>query len=269
MADRNVRKDPADLRPVESIAAEPTAQGRGRLARLFSFFGRLFERRGTFYLIGFAIAVSAVVAFGWLASEVMEQELRPINESIMLGIHRHAGPQWDPIARGVTDLGSVIFVSAVGVVVGGLFIYRRRMLDAATLAIVLVGGGILSTFLKLIFQQQRPRLFPSVIPLPPDYSFPSGHSLISFCLYGFIAVWLVSDRPHQLWRWPVAAVILSVAPLVAFSRLYLGVHWPSDVTAGMLVATFWVAFCMTGRSWWINRARSREIPVVRSQERAF
>jgi undecaprenyl-diphosphatase len=237
------------------VPAEPR---RGRLARLFGFLGRLFERRGSFYLVGFGIAVAAVIAFGWLATEVMEQELRPLNESIMLGIHRYAGPRWDPIARGVTDHGSVIFVSIIGLVVGGIFLYRRRMLDAATLGIELVGGGILSTVLKLIFQQQRPRLFPSVIPLPPDYSFPSGHSLISFCLYGFIAAWLVADAPRERWRWLVAALSLSIAALVALSRLYLGVHWPSDVTAGMLVATFWVSFCMTGRRWWFHRARKRE-----------
>ena len=253
MADRNVRKDSPDTGRIEP---QPPAS-RGRLERLLSLFTRLFERFGWFYLLGFGVAMLAVIGFGWLATEVIEQDLRPINEEILLYINRVGGRDWDPIARGVTDLGSVIFVTIMGVILGGIFLYRRRILDAATLVIVLIGGGLLSTVLKIVFQQERPRLFSSIVPLPPDYSFPSGHSLISFCLYGFFAAWLVVDAPREPWRWLVAAVSLGIAALVAFSRLYLGVHWPTDVTAGMLIAVFWVSLCMVGRNWWTERSARR------------
>jgi membrane-associated phospholipid phosphatase len=260
MVDRNIREDSTDIRTVDVAqegATPAEVRNSGLVRRLFAFVGRLFERLGAFYLLGLVIALMALVAFGWLANEVLEERLRPLNESIMLGLHGYADPMWDPIARGVTDLGSVIFVTIIGLAVGGLFVVRRRMLDAATLGIVLIGGGILSTVLKVLFQQQRPRLFPTIIPLPPDYSFPSGHSLISFCLYGFLAAWLLVEAPREIWRWPAALFLLLVAAAVALSRLYLGVHWPSDVTAGMLIATFWVSFCMTGRAWWFERARRK------------
>lgn len=255
MADRNIRKTSTDIRPVEP--AESALPPRGRLGRLLALFVRLFERFGWFYLVGFGVAVFAIVAFGWLANEVVEQDLQEMNEGILLYINKVGGREWDPIARGVTDLGSVIFVTIMGVALGGIFLYRRRILDAATLVIVLIGGGLLSTVLKVVFQQARPRLFDSIVPPPPDYSFPSGHSLISFCLYGFFAAWLVADSPREPWRWVVALVSLGIAALVAFSRLYLGVHWPTDVTAGMLIALFWVSLCMVGRNWWTERAARR------------
>ncbi len=151
----------------------------------------------------------------------------------------------------------MLFVTPLALILGGIFLYRRRILDAATLAIVLVGGGLLSTLLKIVFQQERPQLFSSIIPPPGDYSFPSGHSLIAFCLYGFFAAWLVLDSPREPWRWLVGLVSLGIAGLVAFSRLYLGVHWPTDVIGGMLIAIFWVSLCMVGRTWWTERAARR------------
>ena len=78
---------------------------------------------------------------------------------------------------------------------------------------------------------------------------------MSFAVWGFFAWWIVSIRPREKWRWVVAALGLTIALLVALSRLYLGVHWPTDVVAGMLIAFSWIGVCAMGQRWLTRHAR--------------
>ncbi|MEO5931038.1 MAG: phosphatase PAP2 family protein, partial [Candidatus Kapaibacterium sp.] len=90
-------------------------------------------------------------------------------------------------------------------------------------------------------------------------------SLISFCFWGFVAVWLLHQGATEVWRWFVAIPLLLIPAMVALSRLYLGVHWPTDVLAGMLIAAFWIAACFLGQRWFISR---RERLTAASAERS-
>jgi undecaprenyl-diphosphatase len=221
---------------------------------------RYLKLAGSFYGIALLVSAIAAVAFAWLASEVLEQEFAQMNRNVLLWIHTFSSPFWDTTALTLTWLGSGVGVTVLMLIVMGLFLYHRRMLDALTLGVLVIGGGILSTLLKLTFHQIRPNLFPTLVK-EVNFSFPSGHSLISFTFWGFVAVWLISEEPRQLWRWIVAACCLAVAALVALTRLYLGVHWPTDVVAGMLVAAFWVTSCFMGRQWLIDWRKRRQ-PLV-------
>src|SRR5262249_2175727 len=120
-----------------------------------------------------------------------------------------------------------------------LFIYVRWRRATLWLVITLLGALVLDLTLKYAFH--RPRPTPFFGPLPPTYSFPSGHSLFSFCFYALLAgLW--GGRIRSGWLgtmiWTVAAVLVFA---IGLSRIYLGVHYPSDVIAGYLAATIWVS----------------------------
>jgi undecaprenyl-diphosphatase len=107
------------------------------------------------------------------------------------------------------------------------------------IAITVIGGSLLMGVLKISFHRPRPQPFFDTL-LPASYSFPSGHALLSFCLYGAAAALFSADQ-KKLWVriaiWTVAAVLVGA---IGFSRVYLGVHYPSDVLAGYLGALVWV-----------------------------
>jgi membrane-associated phospholipid phosphatase len=219
---------------------------------------RFLELAGSFYGIALLISAIAAVSFAWLASEVLDQEFAAVNRDVLLWIHTFSSPVWDTIALTLTWLGSGVGVTVLMLMVMAGFLYYRRTLDAVTLAVLVIGGGILSTLLKAVFQQIRPELFPTLVK-EVNFSFPSGHSLISFTFWGFVAVWLIIEEPRQLWRWIVGVCCLAMAALVALTRLYLGVHWPTDVVAGMLIATFWVWSVIAGRQMLIDWRKKRQV----------
>lgn len=223
---------------------------------------RMLKLLGSYYVISLGIAMLALLVFVWLADEVLEQEFATMNRSILLWVHGFASPGLTKAAFVFTDLGSVLGVTLLAICFGALLARARHYWDMGTLAGVLIGGALLVFALKGIFQQVRPHVFtPYVTEL--NFSFPSGHSLISFSFWGYVAAWLVHQGPRDLWRWLVGGLCLGIAACVAFSRLYLGVHWPTDVLAGMIIATFWVTACLTAKRWALER-RNRRHAVGRS-----
>lgn len=206
----------------------------------------LLARLGWFYGLTLGVALAALWAFQELADEVLDRDAAAFNREVLLWIHGHAGPDWDAAMVAATQFGSAWAVLLIGACLGGWLVYRRRVPEAATLAAVLGGGALLTFGLKLAFRQARPQLFTQLLP-EAGYSFPSGHTLIAFCLYGFAAALAVAPEPRRPWRWLLALACLLLAALVGFSRMYLGVHWPTDVVASVLVAAFWVSLCLAGQ----------------------
>jgi membrane-associated phospholipid phosphatase len=152
----------------------------------------------------------------------------------------------------VTVLGSEPIVLVISVcVVCWLFAGRRRD-HALWIALAVAGGELLLWILKADMHRARPEPFFGT-RLPNSYSFPSGHALLSLCCYGAIAA---VARRRLLW---IAAVVLIV--LIGISRIYLGVHYPTDVIGGYLIAIAWVAgvagFSMRSLRWRHEPARGR------------
>jgi undecaprenyl-diphosphatase len=123
-------------------------------------------------------------------------------------------------------------------------------------AITMLGELVLDNVLKAIFQRVRPEAFFDY-PLPDSYSFPSGHSFASFCFYGILA-WLITARLDnnllKILIWTAAAILVL---LIGTSRVYLGVHHPSDVIAGYLTALIWVMTIALGDFWFSRRFASK------------
>ncbi len=199
----------------------------------------VLSRLTTPLLVSLVCAVVALVLFAGLAEEMLEGDTRQFDTAVREFVHSHSSVPLTATMQFITLLGSSLFV-AIGATSGCLALWvtgRRRR--AVLIAITVIGGSLLMGVLKISFHRPRPQPFFDTL-LPASYSFPSGHALLSFCLYGAAAALFSADQ-KKLWVriaiWTVAAVLVGA---IGFSRIYLGVHYPSDVLAGYLGALVWV-----------------------------
>jgi membrane-associated phospholipid phosphatase/ribulose bisphosphate carboxylase small subunit len=216
----------------------------------------IFEE--TVALISLALAVLSLFLFAWIADSVSHQRTLSFDLTVRNEVHRYASPGMTSAMVAISFLGGDgLIVAAILAFV--LFLWFRRRRAAVWLLVTLAGALILDLSLKYAFH--RPRPTPFFGPLPRTYSFPSGHSLFSFCFYGVLAGLLahrVRSRPLRIAIWISAAVLVLA---IGFSRIYLGVHYTSDVIAGYLTATLWVATMVFLDSW---RKRRRNNNVTRT-----
>jgi undecaprenyl-diphosphatase len=198
-----------------------------------------YPRSSVTLLAGLALAACALLLFSWLAEEVFKGDTRLFDEQTRAFVNGHAAPSLTVAMRGVTYLGSTVVVAALCVCAVLAFYLMKWRRAAVLLLITMVGAGVLNNVLKLSFHRARPDPFFGIVA-PLSYSFPSGHSLLSFCLFGTLAA-VIHRRTRsttvRIVVWMVAALLVA---LVGFSRVYLGVHYPSDVLAGYLAAAVWV-----------------------------
>ena len=192
---------------------------------------------------GLAVSTFVIWAFFELADEVLEGDSRAFDRAVLLWIH-DTFPDWlDGPMRLVTALGNFYVVVPLLAVAVFVF-YRRGWRLTAVLLVVSTGGSIvLTTVLKGLFQRTRPELVESGYQAS-FYSFPSGHATVAVGLYGMLTV-ILAYRLRGAARWAVAVCGLLVVLLIGFSRLYLGVHYPTDILAGYLSALLWLV-CVGG-----------------------
>jgi undecaprenyl-diphosphatase len=177
----------------------------------------------------FALAGAATLAFAAIAAQVADGDADAFDVAVAHHIHAAAAPALDVVMLAATYAGST-WVIAPAVTTTMAYAWRR---DHLRLAVILGAGWVvaelLNATLKLMFERPRPDLF-RAIPSPHSHSFPSGHAMRSIAIYGAIAAVLCAIHPRL-----TRGVVLTVALLVlaiGLSRVYLGVHWPSDVVAG-------------------------------------
>jgi undecaprenyl-diphosphatase len=199
------------------------------------------DRLGPRLGLGLLAAVIVMVLLAILASEIQEGEVQPFDDAVRTAVYGVASPRATRVLYAITQLGSPLFLIPMTLVVSLVFLHLRRIRGAILLTVTMVGVTILNWLLKIFFQRERPSPFLGLdIPTPSSYSFPSGHSLASFCFYGALAALVAARLRSPLLRaavWSVAAVVILA---VGFSRLYLGVHYLTDVVAGFATGFVWV-----------------------------
>jgi undecaprenyl-diphosphatase len=184
-------------------------------------------------------AVVALFVFGWIAEEVMEGDTQRVDLFVRNAVHQHATPALTRVMQVFSFLGSVGTVSVLCVVILGAFLYFHCRRLAALLAITMLGMAILDEALKMAFRRPRPVAFFG--PTPNSYSFPSGHAFGSVCFYGVLAAILAARVRGTATKWSIWTVAVLLMGMIGFSRIYLGVHYPSDVIAGYCAGAVWVA----------------------------
>jgi undecaprenyl-diphosphatase len=172
--------------------------------------------------------------------------------SLMRSIHRLSTPWLDTVMKGITWTASTAAVAlAVGII---LRLWRRHRLKALMLSLAFIGSVIMSNLLKLLFARPRPDVFPP-LSIEHSYSFPSGHTSTAVAFYGLLAV-LLWRAHHRGWALLSGAWVGAVA----FSRIYLGVHYPSDVLGSLALGLLWI-FAVILVHDWFQRKATRELPL--------
>lgn len=165
-----------------------------------------------------------------------------LDGAVAVWLHSHATAFATDVLRAVTQLGGATFLLAVTIVAALVLLLKRRIAHAALLGAALVGGEGLNMALKAAFERPRPS-FSEPLATAAGYSFPSGHAMVALAVYGalaFVTATSVKSRRAQMLI-PVAAAVLVLA--IGFSRLYLGVHYVSDVLAAYGAGLAWLTVC--------------------------
>ena len=223
----------------------PSGQGQGGIAAVVA----IFKKQLGWIVLLFAGVLLPLWIFAELADEVHELEQFVFDDPILLKAHAYAGPGMDRFFIFISQLGyEGVIVIDVAIVLALLAFRRWR--EAVFAAIAFSGSALLNLGSKQFFRRDRPSLWESVSP-EHTYSFPSGHAMGSMTLALVVILLAWPTR----WRWPLLVLAASFALLVGYSRIYLGVHYPSDILGGWMAATVWVVgvylllFRGTRRPW--------------------
>ena len=215
--------------------AEPAARVVGKEAR----FGAAFLRRHWLrLLLLFAGLLLPLWGFAELVGELREGEPFVFDDPVLLFAHRLARDGFDRVFLLFSHLGYERGVVPFDVVLVLVLALRRRAREGLYAGLALGGSALLNLATKQLFARQRPSLWESIAP-ESTFSFPSGHAMGSMTL-AWVCVLLAWRTP---WRWPVAAAMLLFTLMVGLSRVYLGVHYPSDILAGWTAASVWAVGC--------------------------
>lgn len=195
--------------------------------------------------IGLGVAGMALSAalLGWVALEVMRGAATGFDQAVRVAVHSWAAPALTRAMEAVTQLGSSLSLVALGAVAILSLAMRGRRRAAALLAICAFGGEAWDEALKLVFR--RPRPVPFYGHAPWTYSFPSGHTVASCCFYCALAAILAAGLTSFACKAAVWVAAVAITLAVGLSRIYLGVHYPTDVIGGYLAAIFWLSLVWT------------------------
>ncbi|MBA2474456.1 MAG: phosphatase PAP2 family protein [Actinobacteria bacterium] len=188
-----------------------------------------------------AVLLAALGSFAHLAEDYLTRDpLVRWDVSFAGWLHVHSSPTLVSVFEVVTYGGNAFTLALVTVLAGAVLLRRGALNEAALVAGAALGIELLNAVVKLLFHRPRPEL--AFVHLD-TYSFPSGHAAGSTALYATIA-FLVARRARPAAGWTAALVALLVVVVVGFSRLYLGVHYLSDVLAGVALGSAWAAACI-------------------------
>lgn len=191
------------------------------------------------------IVMGGIWAFLEVAGEVREQETRHFDEGILLAM-REPGNTSDPIgpprveemARDLTGLGGFTLLTGVTLVAAGVAFFAGKPRLALLGMTSIIAGTMVMSLLKKGYDRPRPDLVEHGT-LVHNASFPSGHSMMSAMVYLTLGILLARTQPKKRVRVFIASISIIITVLVGVSRVYLGVHWPTDVLAGWMLGGVW------------------------------
>jgi membrane-associated phospholipid phosphatase len=199
---------------------------------LSKFWLRRYSAKLSMLFIGLLVPL---YLFGSLAEDVAEHDAFLFDRTILLFAHSHASPVLDAIMVFFTRMGSSFVLVPVDVIILFMLIRQGRRAASAFWVIAIVGTVLLNLFAKHAFARTRPDLWISILP-ETTFSFPSGHAMNSMAMAATLAVIAWRTR----WRREALALLSLFVFMVGLSRVYLGVHYPSDILAGWAAAVAWV-----------------------------
>lgn len=209
---------------------------------------RATTRRELKLLLIVAGVLVGVWAFAELADEVVEGSTAAFDEAVLLSLRDASGkdpigPSWlSKAARDVTALGGWTLLSLLTLGVVGYLALLRKGRAAFVTVLAIVGGVSLSQILKRVFERPRPDLVPHMVEVSTA-SFPSGHAMGSAVVWLTLGAMLARFLPRTRLRIYVMGLAVTITGLVGLTRVYLGVHWPTDVISGWTAGAVWALLC--------------------------
>lgn len=203
--------------------------------------------------IGPLISLAACGFFAWafveLADDVREGDTHALDSALLLALRSPGnvadplGPSWlEESARDITGLGGYAILTLLTIAAVAYLLMTGRRAAALLVLAAIVGGTLLSTGLKMGFERPRPDLVPHATRIYTA-SFPSGHAMLSAITYLTLGALLTRVEKSRRIKAFIMGLAIAMTLLVGISRVYLGVHWPSDVLAGWSVGAAWAALC--------------------------
>lgn len=220
-----------------------------------------FHSDAMWMIASLLVAGALILGFGLLAEEVTEGDTSGFDQAVLM-VFRSAGDPTNPIGppwleemgRDVTSLGSFVFLGFVSVTGVCYLLIAGKPRHAVLVAAAVAGGEAISTLLKTAFDRPRPdivhttRVFTS--------SFPSGHAMLSAVTFLTLGALLAKANPDPRVKGYFVSLAVFLTVMVGLSRVYLGVHYPSDVLAGWCVGSAWAILCWSAVQWIENRRGS-------------
>ncbi len=196
-------------------------------------------------VFGLVLGFASLALFANLSEDLLFNEL-VMFDKIATGIVRfYVSEEVTGVMTFITGLGSAVVLAVVGLLA---MLYtgaaKKHLWDTVLIPVSLIGGILLNEGLKFLFHRQRPGL-PHLVEVT-GLSFPSGHAMMSFIFYGMLIYLVWVNVTHQLLRNAVSIICILFIIAVGISRIYLGVHYPSDVLAGFAAGSFWLTACILG-----------------------
>lgn len=203
---------------------------------------------GVLLTAGLALAVASVFAFAGVARLVGLGATQSADEAALRWIAARHTPALDTVALQLTYLGATSVVTMTLLVASTFLWLTRHRWSVALLCMAVLGNAVLNTALKLAFARPRPEVFPYRIPGVGESasSFPSGHAMSAVVIYGTLAYLVTRLEPTRRLRRATLAFAAALVLAIGASRLYLGVHYPSDVLAGYVAGFAWATTCALG-----------------------
>ena len=216
---------------------------------------------GNLVLFVVLLVVAGTWGFVELLDEVQEGETKQFDEWVIRTLREHEGPKWlQEIGRDLTALGGVAVMAMATLAVAGYLLLRRRY-GAMWLVIAATAGGLLlSTVLKYFIDRDRPALVEHK-SMVYTKSFPSGHSMMAAVVYLTLGSLLARIMPGRVLKLYFLTLAMALTVLVGVSRVYLGVHWPTDVLAGWCGGLVWALLC-----WLVARKLQRKGAVEKDDD---
>jgi membrane-associated phospholipid phosphatase len=255
------RRGPLSVRERAGVRAREA----GYLPRWFaSFIGQRIAAFGPAVVLGFLGGVLALVGFADLSENVMSQQTMHLDYAVLFWLRQAHAPILDALALVASAFGTEIL--AVVLVLALVHLGRTHQWTMGiALILVTVGAQLLNNVLKDFFHRTRPAPLEGFIPAQA-FSFPSGHAMVAAAFYGFLAYLAWRSLPG--WRRPVmVGLLLGLILLIGVSRLYLGVHYASDVFAGYVAGFLWtdavvLADTVRHRGWRLRRGTTTTVGQV-------
>jgi len=207
---------------------------------------------GSYITWVFVAGALLLMLFANLAEDLLDNELLTFDTIIGDYIRGFVSVPLTKWAIIFTHLGSPVVEFGLLLTAGGFWLFKLKYVwETVVLTVCLTGGWLLNVVLKTSFQRARPDL--QHLIAVGGYSFPSGHAMVATVFYGMLGylIWLnLRDRSKPAWYVPVLTALIIIS--IGISRIYLGVHFPSDVLAGFAAGGLWLIGCIVGLHYFNN-----------------